>query len=136
MAADDDVTTSPVAAPGSGAALLRRYIARLNHGVRSGDFSSMLAELTDDAELVFQGIPVGPFRGREAIGAAYRSQPPDDELELLGVEDDGHGGASGSYAWSERPGVVAGEVQVAGRGGRIARVLVRYGDDGRSRPEG
>ena len=69
MATDDDVTTSPVAAPG-GAALLRRYIARLNHGVRSGDFTSMLAELTADAELVFEGIPVGPFCGREAIGAA------------------------------------------------------------------
>jgi steroid Delta-isomerase len=136
MAADDDVTTSPVAAPGSGAALLRRYIARLNHGVRSGDFTSMLAELTDDAQLAFQGIPVGPFRGREAIGAAYRLQPPDDELELLGVDEDGHGGASGSYAWSERPGVVAGEVHVTARGGRIARVLVRYGDDGRSPQQG
>jgi hypothetical protein len=135
MATDDDVTTSPVAAPG-GAALLRRYIARLNHGVRGGDFTSMLAELTADAELVFEGIPVGPFRGREAIGAAYRLQPPDDELELLHVDEDGHGGASGSYAWSERPGVVAGEVQVTTRGGRIARVLVRYGDDGRSRPQG
>ena len=136
MAADDEFTTSPVAAPGSGAVLLGRYIARPNHGLRSGDFTSMLAELTDDAQLVFQGIPVGPFRGREAIGAAYRLQPPDDEVLLLGVEDDGHGGASGSYAWSKRPGVVAGEVHVAARGGRIARVLVRYGDDGRSRQEG
>ena len=136
MAADDEFTTSPVAAPGSGAVLLGRYIARLNHGLRSGDFTSMLAELTDDAQLVFQGIPVGPFRGREAIGAAYRLQPPDGELELLGVDEDGHGGASGSYAWSERPGVVAGEVHVTARGGRITRVLVRYGDDGRSRPEG
>ena len=136
MAADDDVTISPVAAPGSGAALLRRYIAQLNHGVRSGDFTSMLADLTDDARLVFEGIPVGPFRGREAIGAAYRLQPPDDELELLRVNEDGHGGASGSYAWSERPSVVAGEVHVTARGGRIACVLVRYGDDGRSRQEG
>ena len=136
MAAEDDSTTSPVGTPGSGAALLSRYIGGLNRGVRSGDFASMLAELTDDAELVFEGIPVGPSRGREAIGAAYRLQPPDDELELLGVDEDGHGGASGSYAWSERPGVVAGEVHVTARGGRIARVLVRYGDDGRSRPEG
>ena len=136
MAAEDDLTASPVGTPGSGAALLSRYIAGLNRGVRSGDFASMLAELTDDAELVFEGIPVGPFRGREAIGAAYRLQPPDGELELLGVDEDGHGGASGSYAWSERPGVVAGEVHVTARGGRITRVLVRYGDDGRSRPEG
>jgi steroid delta-isomerase len=131
MATPDDVTTRPAATPGGGAALLRRYLARLNDGVRSGDFSSMLAELTEDAELVFEGIPVGPFRGREAIGVAYRSQPPDDELELLDVAEDGHGGASGTYAWSKRPGVAAGEVQVTVRSGRIARVLVRYGDDGR-----
>jgi hypothetical protein len=136
MAAEDDITTGPLGTPGSGAVLLRRYIAGLNRGVRSGDFASMLAELTDDAQLVFEGIPVGPFRGREAIGAAYRLQPPDGELELLGVDEDGHGGASGSYAWSERPGLVAGEVHVTTRGGRITRVLVRYGDDGRSRPEG
>jgi hypothetical protein len=92
--ATDDLTTRPVAAPGGGAALLRRYIARLNHGVRSGDFTSMLAELTVDAELVFEGIPVGPFRGREVIGAAYRLQPPDDELDLLHVETDRTGGTT------------------------------------------
>ena len=132
--ASDDVSTSPV---GSGAASLRRYIDRLNHGVRSGDFAFMPAELTDDAELVFEGIPVGPFRGREAIGARTALAAPDDELfELLRVDEDGHGGASGSYAWSERPGVVAGEVQVTARGGRVARVLVWHGDDGRSRQEG
>jgi hypothetical protein len=106
VATDDDATTGPMAAPGSGAALLRSYIARRNHGARSGDFAPMLAELTDDAQLVFEGIPVGPFRGREAIGAAYRSQPPDDELELLDVDEDGHGGPPGrmpgpsARAWS------------------------------------
>ena len=136
MATDDDFATNSLAASGSGAALLRRYIAQLNHGVRSGDFTSMLAELTDDAQLVFEGIPVGPFHGREAIGAVYRLHPPDDEFQLLEVDEDGYGGANGSYAWSERPGVVAGEVHVTVRGGRIARVLVRYGDDGRLQKEG
>ena len=69
--ASDDVTTSPVG-------VARRCSAGTSTGstgVRSGDFAFMLAELTDDAELVFEGIPVGPFRGREAIRAAYRSQP-------------------------------------------------------------
>ena len=78
--ATDDLTTSPVAAPGGGAALLRRYIARLNHGVRSGDFTSMLAELTADAELVFEGIPVGPFRGRAAIGRRTACSPQTTSL--------------------------------------------------------
>ena len=44
----------------------------------------MLDGFTEDAELL-EGIPVGPFRGREAIAAAYRAQPPDDEIELLDV---------------------------------------------------
>ncbi len=59
------------------------YIARFNEGVRTGDWSRMLDLLADDCELEFVGIPVGPFRGREAIAAAYREQPPDDEIVLL-----------------------------------------------------
>jgi hypothetical protein len=135
MAAEDDSTTSPVNAwqrRGAAASVHRR--AQPGRSQRRLRLDA--GGLTDDAQLVFEGIPVGPFRGREAIGAAYRLQPPDGELELLGVDEDGHGGASGSYAWSERPGVVAGAVHVTARGGRITRVLVRYGDDGRSRPEG
>lgn len=121
----------PRTEPGGATDLLRRYVAGLNHGVRSGDFAAMLAELADDARLVFEGIPVGPFLGSEAIAEAYRTRPPDDELELLSVHEDGDGTASGEYAWSERPGSPAGEVVVTARAGRITHVLVRYGDDGR-----
>src|SRR5829696_9589623 len=62
----------------AGVALLSDHVARFNAGVRSGDFGPMVDGFTDDAELVFEGIPVGPFRGRAAIAAAYRNQPPDD----------------------------------------------------------
>jgi hypothetical protein len=31
----------------------------------------------------FSGVPVGPFVGKQAIAAAYREQPPDDELRVL-----------------------------------------------------
>jgi hypothetical protein len=136
MTSQGEPRTGSVPAPGGAADLLRRYVARLNYGVRTGDFTAMVAELADDAELVFEGIPVGPFLGSEAIAAAYRTQPPDDELELLSVHDDGRGAARGVYAWSERPGLAAGEVLVTARVGRIARVLVRYGDDGRQHREG
>jgi hypothetical protein len=131
MTSRGEPRTGPMPAPGSATDLLRRYVAGLNHGVRSGDFTAMMAELADDAQLVFEGIPVGPFVGSKAVAAAYRTQPPDDELELLSVHDDGRGIARGVYAWSERPGVAAGEVLVTARDGRIAHVLVRYGDDGR-----
>jgi steroid Delta-isomerase len=78
-----------------------------------------LVELfADDAELEFVGIPVGPFRGREAIGEAYRAQPPDDEIVLL------DGGPR--YAWSREPERAAGELHLEERDGAIARLRVLY----------
>jgi SnoaL-like domain len=78
----------------TGEALLTAHVARFNAGVRSGDFGPMVDWFTEDAELAFEGIPVGPFHGREAIAAAYRAQPPDDEIELLEVVQDSDGGWS------------------------------------------
>src|SRR5437868_4220627 len=71
------------------------YVARFNEGVRTGDWSRLLELVTDDCELEFVGIPVGPFHGRDAIAAAYREQPPDDEIVLL------DGGPR--YAWAGEP---------------------------------
>ena len=116
----------------AGVALLTDHVARFNAGVRSGDFGPMVDGFTDDAELVFEGIPVGPFRGREAIAAAYREQPPDDEIELLDVAQDGAGRVVASYAWRRRPGVRAGALVLSPRQQRIARLVIHYGDDGRS----
>jgi hypothetical protein len=93
------------------------YIARFNEGVRTGDWSRFLELLDEDATLEFVGIPVGPFEGRDAIGEAYRTQPPDDEIVLL----DGD-----RYAWSKEPGRPAGELQLEERDGRIARIRVLY----------
>ena len=115
----------------AGVALLADHVERFNAGVRSGDFGPMVDRFTADAELVFEGIPVGPFRGREAIAAAYRMQPPDDEIELLDVEQDGDGRVVASYAWHRRPGVRAGVLVLFPRGDRIARLVIHYGDDAR-----
>jgi hypothetical protein len=114
-----------------GVALLGDHVARFNAGVRSGDFGPMVDGFTEDGELVFEGIPVGPFRGREAIAAAYRTQPPDDEIELLDVAQDAEGRVVGTYAWRRRPGVRAGALVLLPRDGRIARLVIHYGDDGR-----
>jgi steroid Delta-isomerase len=93
------------------------YVARFNEGVRSGDWSRMLELLDDDCVLEFTGIPVGPFHGRDAIRAAYASQPPDDEIVLLDEP---------AYAWSREPSQRAGELHLDLRGGRIARIRVVY----------
>jgi steroid Delta-isomerase len=78
----------------------------------------MVAAFAEDAELVFEGIPVGPLSGREAIAAAYREQPPDDEIVLL----DG----DGTYAWASAPGIPAGRMVLTERDGEIVRLVIRY----------
>jgi steroid Delta-isomerase len=99
--------------------LLGEHVERFNAGVRSGDFGPMVAAFAEDAELVFEGIPVGPFFGREAIGAAYSAQPPDDEIVLL----DG----DGTYAWAKEPETPAGQMYLTEREGKIAHLRIRYG---------
>jgi steroid Delta-isomerase len=97
---------------------LHRHVARFNRGVRTRDFGEMVSFFAEDAELVFEGIPVGPFVGRDAIAEAYRTQPPDDEIVLL----DG----DGAYAWATEPDVPAGQLFLEERDGEIARLVIRY----------
>ncbi len=101
--------------------LLREYVERVNDGVRTGDWEPMLELLAPDAELEFVGIPVGPFAGRDAIGEAYRTRPPDDELCVLDERD-----GSAVYAWSREPQRPAGELHVEERDGAITRIRVLY----------
>src|SRR6266480_5308072 len=54
--------------------VLESHVERFNEGVRTGDFSRMLEQFTEDAELAFEGVPVGPFRGKPAIERAYAEQ--------------------------------------------------------------
>ena len=101
--------------------LLDREVAAFNEGVRTGDWSSLVELFTDDAELEFVGIPVGPFHGRDAIAAAYSAQPPDDEIVMLQDRGD-----SAVYAWSRDPERPAGELHLEERDGAIARLRVLY----------
>jgi steroid Delta-isomerase len=98
--------------------VLEEHVKRFNAGVRSGDFDEMVSFFAEDAELVFEGIPVGPFAGREAIGEAYAAQPPYDEIVLL----DG----AGTYAWAKEPELPAGQISLTERDGEIARLVIRY----------
>jgi len=102
--------------------LLTNYVERFNAAVRSGEWEPMLELVAPDAELEFVGIPVGPFFGRDAIGEAYRAQPPDDELVLLDRLDEG----SAVYAWAKDPARPAGEVHLEERDGAIVRIRVLY----------
>jgi len=109
--------------------LLEAHVERFNEGVRTGDYAPMLEQFADDAELSFQGAPVGPFAGRDAIAAAYRDRPPDDTLAVLDVEEAPDGVVAG-YAWSRKPRVRAGEMRLNVRGDRISRLVVTFAQPG------
>jgi SnoaL-like protein len=106
-------------------ALLHRHVERLNAGVRRGDFAPMIEAFAPDAELVFEGVPVGPFHGAAAIAEAYRERPPDDEIRLLDEWRQGNDLVA-DYAWSREPDVRAGEFRLTIRDDRIVRVVISF----------
>jgi hypothetical protein len=104
--------------------LLRAHVERFNTGVRTGDWASMLEQFGDDAELRFEGIPVGPFVGKDAIASGYAAQPPDDEIDVLS-EDDRGAEIVAVYAW-RREGRAAGRLILTVREGLIERLVVTF----------
>jgi cysteine desulfurase / selenocysteine lyase len=83
----------------SGSRLIEAHVERFNAGVRSGDFGPMVSAFSDDARLVFEGVPAGPFEGRAAIDAAYRQMPPDDEIDVVSIDEPDEGTVVARYAW-------------------------------------
>jgi steroid Delta-isomerase len=105
--------------------LLRQHVESFNAGVRSGDWSAMLARFDDSAEMEFRGVPAGPFVGKDAIAAAYRQQPPDDELRVL-EEREREGRIEARYAWLAEPDVPAGELLLTAEEGLIRKLVVTF----------
>lgn len=106
--------------------LLERHVELFNQGVRSGDFAPMLEQFTEDADLVFEGVAAGPFHGKEKIAAAYASNPPDDEVDVLSSEQADDGTIVAKYAWRADRGRQAGRMIITPRGDEIARLVVTF----------
>lgn len=110
-----------------GERLLGEHVERFNDAVRTGDYGPMTAAFAADAEMAFVGVPAGPFAGREAIEAAYRAQPPDDEILLLAAPEEGDDGVvRAPYAWASAAGTEAGEIQLTPSGDAIGRLVVTF----------
>jgi hypothetical protein len=109
----------------TGEELLFEQVARFNAGVRTGDFGPLVELFADDAILEFRGVPVGPFHGREAIAAAYAAQPPDDEIEVLEVEEN-DAELRARYAWLRDEGRAAGDMFLTRDGDLIAKIVVTF----------
>src|SRR5947208_5980492 len=104
---------------------LEEHVERFNGGVRNGDWGPMLDGFAEGAVMEFRGIPVGPFAGKEAIEAAYRKQPPDDELHIL-QRRDSPGRVEARYAWLAEPDVAAGEMFLTHDDGTIQKLVITF----------
>jgi steroid Delta-isomerase len=107
--------------------LLRSHVERFNEGVRSGDFGPMLEQFAEDAELAFEGVPLGPFRGKPAIAQAYADHPPDDEILILRTNESGDDLVVADYAWRAEPAARAGTLILRLRDAEIDRLMVTFG---------
>jgi RimJ/RimL family protein N-acetyltransferase len=105
--------------------MLHDYVGDHNEGVRTGDWSALAEWFADDAELVFEGVTVGPFVGRDAIVAAYRERPPDDQV-LTFRADDADGTVTALYGWLAKPNEIAGRMVVTPERDRIRRLIVTF----------
>ena len=108
--------------------LLHDYVMVHNECVRTGDWEPLAEWFIEDAQLAFEGVPVGPFVGREAIAAAYEAQPPDDEVVIFGTEESGDQVVA-RYGWLREPGKQAGRMLVTPRDGKIEKLIVTFEDD-------
>ena len=105
--------------------LLHDYVMVHNDCVRTGDWKPLAEWFTEDAELAFEGVPVGPFNGRQAIAAAYDAQPPDDEVVIFGTGENA-GQIVAGYGWLKEPGKQAGRMLVTPRDGKIQKLIVTF----------
>jgi hypothetical protein len=101
------------------------YIEAHNAAVRSGEWEAFSRWFTDDAEVRFEGVPVGPFRGRDEIRATYESRPPDDEVEVRNVRSEGDRTVA-DYGWLADDGVRAGELRVTWEDELIRELVITF----------
>jgi RimJ/RimL family protein N-acetyltransferase len=106
-----------------GTDLLYEYVARHNLGVRHGDWEALGESFADDAVLEFEGVPIGPFAGRDAIVAAYAERPPDDEVRVVEALDNG-GTVVAAYAWAAEPEAPGGRMTLRLADGLIERLEI------------
>jgi RimJ/RimL family protein N-acetyltransferase len=105
--------------------LLHDYIGVHNECVRTGNWEPLRSWFTDDAELAFGGVPVGPFRGADEIARAYRERPPDDLVLTFRVDEE-DGRAVAHYGWLREPAVVAGRMLLTPAGDLVSKLVVTF----------
>lgn len=108
-------------------ALLDACVRAFNAGVQERTFEKFLELFTEDAVLEFEGInDWGPFEGRDAIAARIERDPPDDQIRVTRrrVWADR---IVAEFRWNDIPEARGGDLLLAVRDGRIARLCIAFG---------
>jgi hypothetical protein len=79
---------------------MESHVRAFNAGVQTGEWEPMLARFAADAELHFENVRFGPYIGLDEIRRAYREQPPDDQIQLLGIQDE-DARVVAAFAWTK-----------------------------------
>lgn len=104
--------------------LLERHVELYNEAVGTGDYTDFLATFADDAVMSFDGLPVGPFRGRTEIAHAYADQPPRDTMALMAMETVGDEAVRASFDWDNTGG--GGQMYLRWDGDKLAELLIAF----------
>jgi steroid delta-isomerase len=91
--------------------------------VRAGDFEAFAATFAEDAVMSFDGVPMGPFKGRHKIERAYAEQPPTDTMSVWSIEEVGPGTALARFDWDNGG---SGSMQVHWRDGEVTELVLSF----------
>lgn len=102
---------------------VREHEQLFNDAVRAGDFDAFVATFAEEALMTFDGVPVGPFKGREKIAAAYAAQPPTDTMTIWSIEEVAPETALARFDWDNGG---SGSMQVRWRDGEVADLTISF----------
>ena len=102
---------------------VRQHEELFNDAVRSGDYDAFVATFAEDAVMTLDGVPIGPFKGRHKIAAAYASQPPTDTMSVWSIEEVAEQTALARFDWDNGG---SGSMQVRWRDGEVSDLTISY----------
>ena len=106
-------------------AAVAAHVEQFNNAVRSGDYAAFVGMFGDDAVMSFDGVPVGPFRGRAQILRAYQDQPPTSTLTVRSVDEVAPGLARVAFDWDEGG---SGTMQLGFAGDAVSELRIAFDD--------
>lgn len=102
---------------------VREHETLFNEAVRSNDYTAFIGTFAEDAIMKFDGVPVGPFKGRDQIAAAYATRPPTDTMTIWSIEEVGPETVLARFDWDNGG---SGSMQIRWRDNEVAELAISF----------